>query len=150
MHNVGLPRRRSFSPDPGQRRTTFLILAVTLLAGAYLTWRIVQGTGESSVWSSRALLVSGCLAGLISLGNARRTPEFLTAWLLISSGSVIWTAAHLLRGASDATSALIFSVLFLVTAVALMIGCLRLAGIGGQPGALQWLVIDLFPPLSPC
>ncbi len=148
MHHVGHPRTRDSAPLGAYRRTVLLILAVLALAGAYLAWRIPAGADGSTGWSGRFILASGFLAGFVSLLNARRNDDQRGAWLFISSGSVIWSVAHLIRSNSDPMVVLVYTALFLLTAILLMVGCLRLAGIGGEQGAFKSLLIDLFPPIT--
>jgi diguanylate cyclase (GGDEF)-like protein len=147
VRTIEHPRIKNSGQDYSRRRTSFLILVVLLVSCAWLTWRIIDASDDSGVWSGHVLIASGLVASLVSLINARHFAERRGTWLLIASGSLVWTVAYLLRDVTDEVGVLTYTCLFLCTAILLIAGCLRMTGLGGQPWAIRSLLIDLFPPI---
>lgn len=146
MPPVGQPRNRSRSLEAGKHGLP-LILAVVVLAASYLAWRIPAGAAGDRGLGGQILLLTGLVAALITIHNARLLAPAAGGWLLIGSGSTFWSSAHFLRDSTDRTGVLVYSGLILLTAAMLIVGCLRIAGIGPIRTSWRQLTVDLVPPI---
>ena len=146
MPHVGQPRHSDRAQD-SQRTVLSLIVGVLVLAAAYLAWRIPVGTDSAGTIGGQVLLVTGLVSALIAVQNRRRLNPPAPGWLLIAAGSIIWSSAHFLRDSSEPVDVLLYTGLFMLTALALIAGCLRMAGSGPTRSTWRQLTIDLVPPI---
>jgi GGDEF domain-containing protein len=123
------------------------MLAVVGLAAAYLTWRIREGAAGASGASGQILILTGLLAALVSIQNARRHAPHLSGWWQIGAGSAVWSIAHALRAATGSTAIELYAGCAVISAALLISGCLRMTGIGRERGAWRQLAVDLAPPI---
>jgi diguanylate cyclase (GGDEF)-like protein len=124
-----------------------MIGVVLTLASVYLSWRIPAGPGVDSGYDGHILLVTGLIAALFAVQNARLVPQQTLGWLLVGSGCIAWSMAYFLRTSTDSRGVLGYTTAFLVSTILLIAGCLRLAGVGSVRKNWRQLTIELVPPI---
>ena len=147
MPNSRVPRRQPIARAANNRRTVLLIAVIIALASVWLTWRIPAGSSASSASASYLLLVSGMISASVAFLNARRFAADRASWLLIGSGSLVWSAGHPLRSSTGSVEALTYTAMFLISAICLVGGCFRLAGVARHPDARRHIALNLLPPI---
>ena len=147
MPAVGQPQK-SNAARGDVRSVLTLIFAVLILAAVYLSWRIPAGENGDKGVGGALLLGTGLIAALTAVQNARLFSPRTAGWLLIGSGSIVWSLAHFLRSTTEPTAVLIYTGLFLLSAISLITGCLRIAGIAPTRKTWRQFTIDLMPPIT--
>jgi len=124
-----------------------MILGVLGLAALYLSWRIPAGAGGDHGYDGLILLLTGLISALFAIQNARLFTADAPAWLLLASGCTMWSLGYFLRDNTEPTFVLAYTGFFMVAALLLIVGCMRLAGITISRSNWRQLTVDLVPPI---
>ncbi len=124
-----------------------MILGVLGLAALYVSWRIPAGTSGDQGYDGLILLLTGLVGTLFAVQNARQFPADRWAWLLVGSGCCMWSLAYFLRDNTEPARVLAYTGCFVLAALLLIVGCMRLAGITVSRSNWRQLTVDLVPPI---
>ena len=135
------------SSTTGHRRSLLAALALIFLAALFVSWRIPNRSADAVLLSRELLLVFGLCAAFAALTAAWISPLNRNGWSAIAIGCALWSVAQALRGEMSLPAVTANTGLYLAATIALVAGCVLLAGLGRGPGGWRQLGADVIPPV---